>query len=194
MKTKKLEISGLFLAALFMASSAKAAVYDFTYLSSASSGYSYDVSGLLTTSNVLNALGGYNITNISGAVFGTGGGVINSLVSNPTPGVAYNNGVAIYDNVLFPTSSPHLDNAGVLFTTASGNTWNIYSLLPFNNSSTDYALFSYVSANGTRLLDPLNGTFFLSYVSNVPEPSTWAMMLGGLGLIGFMSYRRREYF
>jgi hypothetical protein len=28
----------------------------------------------------------------------------------------------------------------------------------------------------------------------VPEPSTWAMMLGGLGLIGFMSYRRRQYF
>jgi hypothetical protein len=27
----------------------------------------------------------------------------------------------------------------------------------------------------------------------VPEPQTWAMMLGGLGLIGFMSYRRRQY-
>lgn len=28
----------------------------------------------------------------------------------------------------------------------------------------------------------------------VPEPSSWAMMLGGFGLIGFMSYRRRQYF
>lgn len=190
MKTKKLEISGLLLAALFMASSAEAATYDFTFQSS---DYSYDVSGLLTTSNVLNAVSGYNITSIIGAVYGAGGGVINSLVPNPTPGVAYNNGPAIYDNVLFPTSSPHLDNNGVLFTTANGNTWNIYSLIPFINSSTDYALFSYVSANGTRLLDPLSGTFFLSQVSQVPEPSTWAMMLGGLGLIGFMSYRRRQY-
>ncbi len=31
-------------------------------------------------------------------------------------------------------------------------------------------------------------------VAVVPEPSTWAMMLGGLGLFGFMSYRRRQYF
>lgn len=29
--------------------------------------------------------------------------------------------------------------------------------------------------------------------SPIPEPSTWAMMLGGLGLIGFMSFRRRKY-
>jgi|SRR5450759_1847113 hypothetical protein len=39
-------------------------------------------------------------------------------------------------------------------------------------------------------------TFFASVVPSgpqVPEPSTWAMMLGGLGLIGFMSYRRRQY-
>lgn len=29
-------------------------------------------------------------------------------------------------------------------------------------------------------------------VSAVPEPSTYAMMLGGLGLIGFIAYRRKE--
>lgn len=28
----------------------------------------------------------------------------------------------------------------------------------------------------------------------VPEPSAWAMLLGGLGLVGFMSYRRRQYY
>jgi hypothetical protein len=189
MKTKKLEIYGLFLAALFMASSAKAATYEFNFLSN---NLTYDVGGFLTTSNGLNTVGGYDISSITGAVFGTGGGLITSLVSNPNQPLPYNNGFAIYDNVLFPTSSPHLDNAGVLFTTANGNTWNIYSLIPFN-SSTDYALFSYVSANGTRLLNPLSGTFILSQVAVVPEPSTWAMMLGGLGLIGFMSYRRREY-
>jgi PEP-CTERM motif len=33
-----------------------------------------------------------------------------------------------------------------------------------------------------------------STIAAVPEPSTWAMMLGGLGLIGFMTYRRRQYF
>jgi hypothetical protein len=36
--------------------------------------------------------------------------------------------------------------------------------------------------------------FFNAVAAPVPEPSSWAMMLGGLGLIGFMSYRRRQYF
>jgi len=29
-------------------------------------------------------------------------------------------------------------------------------------------------------------------VSPIPEPSTYALMLGGLGLVGFMAYRRRK--
>lgn len=71
--------------------------------------------------------------------------------------------------------------------------------------------------SGSNLLTPVNDVWFLSkgnyffkvtgtatgsigggYDINasaapVPEPSTWAMMLGGFGLIGFMSYRRRQY-
>jgi hypothetical protein len=31
----------------------------------------------------------------------------------------------------------------------------------------------------------------VSLISAVPEPSTWGMMLGGLGLVGFMARRRR---
>jgi hypothetical protein len=41
---------------------------------------------------------------------------------------------------------------------------------------------------------PAGGGYSGSLILSVPEPSTWAMMLGGLGLIGFMSYRRRQYF
>lgn len=35
------------------------------------------------------------------------------------------------------------------------------------------------------------GTLLLSAVAPVPEPSTYAMMVGGLGLLGFMARRRR---
>ena len=31
-----------------------------------------------------------------------------------------------------------------------------------------------------------------TYTAPVPEPSTYALMLGGLGMVGFMAYRRRK--
>ncbi|VAW46959.1 hypothetical protein MNBD_GAMMA04-1588 [hydrothermal vent metagenome] len=31
-----------------------------------------------------------------------------------------------------------------------------------------------------------------TYTTPVPEPSTYALMLGGLGMVGFMAYRRRK--
>ncbi len=34
--------------------------------------------------------------------------------------------------------------------------------------------------------------FKYTEVSPVPEPSTYALMLGGLGLVGFMAYRRKK--
>jgi len=32
----------------------------------------------------------------------------------------------------------------------------------------------------------------LSLISQVPEPETYAMLLAGLGLLGFMAHRRKE--
>ena len=36
------------------------------------------------------------------------------------------------------------------------------------------------------------GAYAVSLVSGVPEPETYAMMLGGLGLLGFMARRRQK--
>lgn len=37
-----------------------------------------------------------------------------------------------------------------------------------------------------------NFTYNTEAVTPVPEPSTYALMLGGLGMVGFMAYRRRK--
>ena len=37
-----------------------------------------------------------------------------------------------------------------------------------------------------------NDNFYTLSVSAVPEPSTYALMLGGLGLVGLISYRNRK--
>ncbi|MCF6253457.1 MAG: PEP-CTERM sorting domain-containing protein [Thiomicrorhabdus sp.] len=43
-------------------------------------------------------------------------------------------------------------------------------------------------ASSTLIID----NFRYTEVSPVPEPSTYALMLGGLGLVGFMAYRRKK--
>jgi hypothetical protein len=56
-----------------------------------------------------------------------------------------------------------------------------------------YASYSYLSFQGR---DAGGGTYVLSNVSvianAVPEPSTWAMMILGLGGVGLMAYRRKS--
>ena len=49
------------------------------------------------------------------------------------------------------------------------------------------------NSSATGSLQAYADVYGYSNVAGVPEPSSWAMMLGGLGLIGFMTYRRRQY-
>ncbi|MCX4189090.1 FxDxF family PEP-CTERM protein [Methylophaga sp. OBS3] len=56
----------------------------------------------------------------------------------------------------------------------------------------DLAPDTYLLQVDTRTMD--NGSYTLSSsVSPVPEPSTLALMMAGLGLVGFMSNRRRQF-
>ena len=155
--------------------------YSFDFLASG-----YEAAGILTTADTLNAVNGYDILGITGSVTGAGGGVITSLVSNPgQPFPTINYGFQ-YDNVLFPSAVQTLDISGVLFTTAGGAIWNLWG-----NTPTDYQLYTY-----SPVAVDVHGSMTLSAVPQltltaVPEPQTYAMMLAGLGLMGFVASRRK---
>ena len=58
---------------------AKAATYDVNFIGTSG----FDVSAVMTTSNVLNAVNGYDILTITGTVSGPTSGLINGLIANP---------------------------------------------------------------------------------------------------------------
>jgi hypothetical protein len=180
--------------ALFLSfGQAQASVYSFDFLSNVGPGL-YEVKGFATTSNTSNpssnmpqgglSVTGFEITSVSGDVFGPGGGAITSVIPNPNQNSGGNDTQFgfIYDNNAFGTS-PFLNLYGVLFTTApSGSIWNLWG-----NSPTDYELYTYSSANKGPGVD-VHGTLT---VAAVPEASTWAMMLLGFACVGFVAYRRK---
>lgn len=162
---------------------AYAATYSFDFLSTDGS---YQANGILATADTLNSVSGYDIQGISGQVTGPGGGSITSLVTNPNQPLQttdYSIGF-IYDNVLFPTSTPKLDIGGVLFTTGS-TVWNLWA-----NNATDYELYSWGSTNGLGSNVDTHGTFS---ISAVPEPETYAMLLAGVAVMGAVVRSRKRH-
>jgi hypothetical protein len=92
-------------------------------------------------------------------------------------------------------------NSGVLLGTSTTTTLGAWNTLSFSGSGITDAYFT-VQYNG----DPTYGLFDnFNYgdgsngngggvISPVPEPETYAMLLVGLGLIGFMARRRKDDF
>jgi hypothetical protein len=165
-----------------------AATYHFEY-SATDGGAPMFASGLLTTSDVVNAVGGYDILSVSGQVDGD---VIVGLTPNPSqpfdsvlPDENYD-----FDNVLFP-SPPTLDFFGVLFHSATTD-YNIFT----DASPTDFVMLS--SPTGIALgIDDFHDTPYPGYshgdfsVTSVPEPASWALLVGGFAFVGTMLQRRR---
>jgi hypothetical protein len=165
---------------------AVANTYDVTFTGSA-----FDVSAVINTSSTLDALRGYDITSISGTVTGLLGGVpsgaIGVLMSNPgqqpgTEGTYYAGSYGWnYDNVLFAGAIP-FDNNGVLFSFGSGILGNIYSV-----GSTFY----FSVDNPSQYWDP--GDVGSLQVSPTPIPGTLWLFATGLGLVGWVGWRRQHH-
>jgi hypothetical protein len=172
----------LVFAILFAAvSPARASLFNFDF-----EGGGYSVIGVLNADTTsLNALGGYNITAISGNVTSTGAGPVGPIDSllggQPAAHTTSPSGLFFYDNTLL-VGAPAVSNDGILFSVL-GTEWNIFS-----NGPTAYALYGTVGGGG---YNPENvpGTFA---VTAVPEASTWAMLILGFAGIGFMAYRRKS--
>ncbi len=70
---------------------------------------------------------------------------------------------------------------------------NVRTGTGFSSSFTDISYATLSGVGGIILSDSvLISNFKYTEVSPVPEPSTYALMLGGLGLVGFMAYRRKK--
>lgn len=121
----------------------------------------------------------------------------NADVTNSTHGAAFNTaGANMFDagdatNVYFQQSQGDNFAGAVSFSTTGGvnSSLNFYSL--FNSSSTGASQATVTKYSGVWSFD--STTAQLSYATApVPEAETYAMMLAGLGLVGFMVSRRRK--
>jgi PEP-CTERM motif len=154
--------------ALFV-TSAQAAVFDFQITDSPYG----PASGEFTVSGGPDS---YAVTGISGTVDGS---MITGL-----------SGYGDSDQTLFALS-PYVDPAGIGFTAANGNFYNIFA----HASGVNAFCSSASDGSCTNLLadDAPSATFTVTAaVSGVPEPSTWAMMILGFASVGFMAYRRKQ--
>jgi hypothetical protein len=171
------------MAAFALAGSAQAATYMLDYVSTGAGPLTANL--IVTTSDVLNAVGGYDVLDISGDVSGD---VVTGLTANPDqPNAHYSqDGWFIYDNVYFP-SLPSVSYWGLLFTSATHE----YNL--FSDNATQYQLYQATpgvgytqNSVGTLLSSPIELTAPVNEaaVQGVPEPTSWLTMTIGFGLLG----------
>ena len=148
--------------------------------------------GVLTTSDTLNAVGGYDVTGITGT--GELGDIV-GLIANPAQpdtGYYYVDGHTdtvdtgaewIFDNVLFDNGGPWFSQNGLLFQTADV----VYNLATYQGQ--DYLG---VSGVGTWSATEWYGSFEVTReAAPAPEPASWALMVGGFALAGAALRRKR---
>ncbi len=162
-------------ALIVCASPASAAQYNFTFTTTSLpfGGTAQNGAGIFTTSDISETIEGrtaFAITNISGQIN-------NVAISGLTP---FSTSL-IPTYYYFTTGPTFLSGTGVNFN--AGAFQNIKFYAPSANPGTYL-----IQGNGTIIA---NVTATSSAVSAVPENATWAMMILGMGAIGFAMRRRK---
>jgi len=145
-----------------------ATVFDISFSSTLGGGIAVSATDLQAT--VSGSSSPYTVTALTGDIDVSG---TNYAVSIIAPG-----GFALNDNLLSYPTTPYLDFSGISFS-AGGNQFDIY-----NDGFFDYIVSNIGSGD----------VFDLSVIEAAPAPlpPTWAMMLGGIAVIGLMAYRRKS--
>jgi hypothetical protein len=172
--------AGLCAAATLAAGQAQAATWLVSYVSTG--GNPFAASLTVNTLDALDAVGGYDVTGVSGNVDGD---AVTGLIANPGQPFAHlsADGLFIFDNVLFTGAAPVFSNPGLFFSGASGSEYNLFSVAP--------ATFELYKANpGVGYL--ANSVGQVTAAAAIPEPAAWTMMILGFGLVGNLLRQRRR--
>jgi len=196
-------------AGMLAMSAASAAPESFQYFSASAGNitadFTVDVVGGVAVSGSgsfsSTALGSFDLLLLtSSSVLPAGDGSINPTPGSPAGdlgsgftwhGVAGSGGADFIGDAVVNSSPNYLDDYGLIFAVVDRNTNAIVGgFNPWANSDDPAALYATnLSVNGTYVYEG-SGNGVLTAAA-VPESDTCALMLVGLGLVGFMGRRRR---
>jgi hypothetical protein len=184
--------AGAAVALVLSAGAAQASTWVITYQADNAGDSPLSATLDLVASDTLNAVGGYDVTAISGDVDGD---TITGLIANPGQPYASlsPDGLFSFDNVIWPNGAPQLSNPGLLFTGASSDEYNLFSVGPTTYQLYKAAPFSgyLATSTGSISIAPTLGDNLGQFSGGVPEPSSWVMMILGFGGIGALLRQRR---
>lgn len=147
----------------------------------------------ITTSNVVDAFGGYDVVGVTGSVGGasvTGLDTFNGPPAPYTDTTHFGNLFLTYDNVFY-TSTQHLDGDGL--SVALSNGW--YANISANTggytgpSNTLYGYFLIEGYSGGPYCSVCQAQTETTSIAETPLPSAWTMLLAGFIGFGFLAYR-----
>ncbi len=115
-----------------------------------------------------------NLNNLVLNIFGSGGNLL------------FTSGA--FAPIVFPSTAPGIGNAGFVFALDAAQQAQATAQGAFSSSTNVLGLVASAS-NATGGME----TFFVApSITAIPEPETYAMMLSGLGLLGFIARRRKS--